>query len=67
MAVARTDFVQQNLEAEKFLEEYSSSVTYVTEQNDAAAELVGNYDIVTAEVAKKRFHSAISPFCPAAI
>ncbi len=25
----------------------------MTEQNDAAAELVGNYDIVTAEVAKK--------------
>ena len=54
VAVARTDFVQQNPEAvKKFLEEYSSSVTYVTEQNDAAAELVGNYDIVTAEVAKK--------------
>lgn len=54
VAVARADFVQQNPDAvKKFLEEYSGSVKYVTEHNDEAAELVGKYGIVTAEVAKQ--------------
>lgn len=36
-----------------FLKEYGESVKYVNENVDAAAELVGKYDIVPAAVAKK--------------
>ena len=35
-----------------FLDKYEASVAYVNENVDAAAALVGQYDIVTEEVAK---------------
>ena len=35
------------------MERYKSSVEFVNENVDEAAQLVGNYDIVPAEVAKK--------------
>ena len=48
------EFVENNPDAvEAFLSHYEESVNYVNENTDAAAELVGNYDIVPAQVAKK--------------
>lgn len=52
--VANKEFVENNPDAvEAFLSHYEESVNYVNENTDAAAELVGNYDIVPAQVAKK--------------
>ena len=53
VVVARTDFAEENPEAvEDFMTRYQESVDYVNSNTEAAAELVGKYDIVTAEVAK---------------
>ena len=53
VVVARTDFAEENPEAvEDFMARYQESVDYVNSNTEAAAELVGKYDIVTAEVAK---------------
>lgn len=53
VVVARTDFIEENPEAvEDFINRYQESVDYVNNNTEAAAELVGKYDIVTAEVAK---------------
>jgi NitT/TauT family transport system substrate-binding protein len=52
--VARTEFIEKNPEAvSAFLDHYKESVEYVNSDIDGAAELIGNYDIVTAEIAKK--------------
>lgn len=54
VVVARSEFVQENPEAVKdFMDRYEESVSYVNENIDEAAELVGAYDIVTAEVAQQ--------------
>ena len=54
VTVARTAFLDEHPEAvDLFLERYEESVTWVNEHVDEAAELVGAYDIVVAEVAKK--------------
>lgn len=54
VVVARTDFVKENPEAvESFMKHYEDSVEYVNKNTDDAAKLVGSYDIVTEEVAKK--------------
>jgi NitT/TauT family transport system substrate-binding protein len=59
VVVARKEFVEQNPEAiQDFLEHYQSSVNYVNSNVDAAAVLVGKYDIVPEAVAKKAI-----PFC----
>jgi NitT/TauT family transport system substrate-binding protein len=51
---ARREFVDAHPEAVKaFLEHYSDSVDYVNGNTEAAAELVGKYDIVPAAVAVK--------------
>lgn len=53
VVVVRTDFAEENPEAvEDFMTRYQESVDYVNSNTEAAAELVGKYDIVTAEVAK---------------
>ena len=50
----RTEFAKEHPEAvSDFMERYKSSVEFVNENVDEAAQLVGNYDIVPAEVAKK--------------
>ena len=53
VVVARTEFVEEHPEVIRdFLDKYEASVAYVNENVDAAAALVGQYDIVTEEVAK---------------
>ncbi len=54
VVVARKEFIQQNPEAvSAFLSHYQQSVEYVNANVDEAAQLVGKYNIVPAEVAKK--------------
>ena len=54
VVVARTEFVKKHPEAvSDFLERYASSVDFVNADTDQAAKLVGQYEIVTEEVAKK--------------
>ncbi len=54
VVVARTEFAEENPQAvEAFLEHYEDSVEYVNSNVPEGAELVGKYDIVTAEVANK--------------
>lgn len=54
VVVARKEFVEQNPEAvAAFLDHYKASVEYVNANTEEAAQLVGQYDIVTAEVAQK--------------
>lgn len=54
IVIVRSEFAQQYPDTVKsFLEEYGASVKYVNENVDAAADLVGKYDIVPAAVAKK--------------
>ncbi|MDO4285868.1 MAG: ABC transporter substrate-binding protein [Eubacteriales bacterium] len=54
VVVARKAFVEENPAAvESFLAHYQESVDYVNSNVDEAAQLVGKYDIVTAEVAQK--------------
>lgn len=54
VVVARSEFVENNPEAVKdFMTRYEESVNYVNANVEDAAQLVGNYDIVTAEVAQK--------------
>lgn len=50
--VARTEFVEQHPEQlDRFLEEYSASVEYVIRNNEAAAKLIGGYEIVAEPIA----------------
>lgn len=52
--VVRTEFAQEHPEAvENFLKHYQESVEYVNGNTEEAAKLVGNYEIVTEEVALK--------------
>ncbi len=54
VVVARREFVEQNPGAvSAFLDHYKTSVEYVNSNTDEAAQLVGQYGIVTAEVAEK--------------
>ena len=53
VVVVGTEFAKKNPEAvSDFLERYKASVDFVNENVDEAAQLVGQYDIVTAEVAQ---------------
>jgi NitT/TauT family transport system substrate-binding protein len=59
VVVARTEFIEQNPKAvSDFLDHYKESVDYVTTNTDKAAALIGEYDIVTEEIAKKAL-----PYC----
>ena len=54
VTVARRDFVKKNKEAvEGFLRKYQESVDYVNSHVKEAAKLVGEYEIVTEDVAEK--------------
>ncbi|MEI3363749.1 MAG: ABC transporter substrate-binding protein [Oscillospiraceae bacterium] len=54
VVVGRTEFVAEHPEAvSAFLEHYRASVEYVNANVDEAAQLVGQYAIVAAEVAQK--------------
>lgn len=54
VVVARKEFVEENPETvNAFLAAYKESVDYVTSDTEGAAALVGKYEIVTEEVAKK--------------
>lgn len=54
VVVARSEFVKENPEAvANFLDHYKESVDYVNDNTDDAAKLVGQYEIVTEDVAKK--------------
>ena len=54
VVVARTDFVEEHPETvAAFMKHYQESVDYVNDNVSDAAKLVGNYEIVTAEVAEK--------------
>ena len=57
--VARGEFAEQNPEAvQQFMADCAESVAFVQQNTDAAAELVGGFDIVPAAVAAKAL-----PFC----
>lgn len=52
--IVRTDFAQEHPEAvDAFLDQYRASVDYVNANVEEAAQLVGSYDIVKAEVAER--------------
>lgn len=54
VAIVRREVAEQKPEAvNAFLSQYKESVDYVNGNVDAAAELIGKYDIVPAAVAKK--------------
>lgn len=54
VVVARREFVEQNPDAvSAFLDHYKTSVEYVNSNTDGAAQMIGQYGIVTAEVAEK--------------
>lgn len=54
VVVVRKEFAEANPAAvEAFMEHYAESVDFVNSNVDEAAELVGKYEIVTEEVAKK--------------
>ena len=59
VTVVRTAFAKEHPEAvADFMEAYRASVSYVTENTDEAAKLIGDYDIVPEAVARKRFRHA---------
>lgn len=54
VAVARTDFIEQNPEAvERFMADYAESVAFTQENVADAAALIGQFDIFDAAVAEK--------------
>lgn len=58
VVVARKAFIEENPAAVKaFLSHYKDSVDYVLANTDDAAALIGKYEIVTEEVAKKALPS----------
>ena len=59
VVIARKAFVENNPEAvAAFMEAYADSVKLVNENNEEAAELIGEYGIVAAQVASKAL-----PYC----
>lgn len=58
--VVNTEFYKNNRQAvDDFLKEYKSSVQYVNSNVDGAAQLVEDFDIFKAAVAKKAIRSVI--------
>ena len=54
VTVVRTEFAREHPEiVEDFMERYQESVSYVNEHIEEAAKLIGDYDIVPEEIAKK--------------
>ena len=59
VVVARTDFIESQPEkVAAFLEAYANSVSWVNENNEEAAKLIGEYEIVAEAVALKAL-----PYC----
>ncbi|MGN0637863.1 MAG: ABC transporter substrate-binding protein [Huintestinicola sp.] len=59
VTIAQKSVIEENEAAfADFIGEYQASVDFVNENTDEAAELIGNYDIVKAPVAKKAL-----PYC----
>lgn len=59
VVVARSAWLEENPEAAAaFMADYQASVAYVNANTAEAAEMIGNLDIVTAEVAEKAL-----PYC----
>lgn len=59
VTIAQTAKIEENAIAfNMFLDEYESSVEFVNNNTDEAAELIGGYDIIKAPVAKKAL-----PYC----
>lgn len=57
--VVRSEFAEKYpQQLEKFMLEYEASVKYVQENTEAAAQLIGNYEIVKAPIAQKAL-----PYC----
>ena len=54
VTVVRTEFAREHPEiVEDFMERYQESVSYVNEHTEETAKLIGDYDIVSEEIAKK--------------
>lgn len=54
VTVVRTEFAQEHPEiVEDFMERYQESVTFANDHAEEAAKLIGNYDIIPEEIAKK--------------
>ena len=54
VTVVRTEFAREHPEiVEDFMERYQESVSYVNEHIEETAKLIGDYDIVSEEIAKK--------------
>ncbi len=59
VAIARADFIEQNPDAVKqFMADYADSVAFVNDDNAAAAQLIGEFDIFQAGPAEKAL-----PYC----
>lgn len=59
IAVARTDFIEQNPDAvAKFMDDYRESVIFVQQNEHDAAQLIGEFDIFEAGPAEKAL-----PYC----
>ncbi len=59
IAVARTDFIEQNPDAvAKFMDDYRESVSFVQQNEHDAAQLIGEFDIFEAGPAEKAL-----PYC----
>ena len=54
VTIVRTEFAQEHPGiVEDFMERYQESVSYVNDYTEETAKLIGNYDIVPEEIAKK--------------
>lgn len=54
VTIVRTEFAQEHPEVLKdFMEHYEESVSFVNSNTEEAAKLIGGYDIVPEEIAKK--------------
>ena len=54
VTVVRTEFAQEHPEiVEDFMERYQESVTFANDHAEEAAKMIGNYDIIPEEIAKK--------------
>lgn len=59
VVIARTEFVEEHPEAvAEFLEQYEASIEYVNTNMSESAQLIEQYDIVTAAIAEKAL-----PYC----
>ena len=67
VVVARKEFADKNKSViDDFLKKYESSVNFVHSDNDGAAALIGKYDIIPENVAKKALPACNIVFIPGA-